>query len=249
LILVSNDDGIRAAGLEALAEGLAALGRRVVVVAPDRERSGAGHSLSLHRPLRVEEIAPGRFSVDGTPTDCINLALTGLLDARPVLVVSGINHGANVADDITYSGTVAAAMEGTLFGIPSIAVSIASRQDQIFSTAAEYALRLARDVLVHSLPADTLLNLNVPNLPLELVRGVRLTRQGKRTYGESAVMNLDPRGRRYYWIGGVSEDDPVEEGTDRAALREGFVSVTPLHMNLTHDQSAQALGHWGVFGS
>jgi 5'/3'-nucleotidase len=233
IILVSNDDGIRAAGIRALAAALESVGE-VWIVAPDREQSAASHSLSLHRPLRVEQLGPRRFAIDGTPTDCVNLAINGIMPVRPSLVVSGINHGANMGDDITYSGTVSAAMEGTLLNVPSIAVSLAWRDELDFTTAAQFAQRLAKSVLQYGLPRDTLLNVNVPSLPASELRGYLVTRQGKRKYGDAIVEKVDPRGKKYYWIGGEDLGFVAAEGTDFTAVEGGYISVTPLHMDLTN---------------
>ena len=234
LILVSNDDGIHAAGVRALAAALEPLGE-IWLVAPDRQQSAASHSLSLHRPLRVEEVGERCLAVDGTPTDCVNLAINGILPERPALVVSGINHGANLGDDITYSGTVSAAMEGTLLGTPGIAVSlVVTREKPNFSAAASFAAALARAVLEGGLPPDTLLNVNVPALPAAELRGHVITRQGKRRYADAIVENVDPRGRKYYWIGGSDLGFVGEEGTDFAAIQAGYISVTPLHLDLTN---------------
>jgi 5'-nucleotidase len=247
IILVSNDDGIHAAGVRALEAALAPLGE-VWVVAPDRQQSAASHSLSLHRPLRVEEVAPRRLAVDGTPTDCVNLAVNGILPERPVLVVSGINHGANLGDDITYSGTVSAAMEGTLLGISALAVSqvIARDGPPDFEAAARFAARLARAVLGTGLPPDTLLNVNVPAGPAAEMRGYAVTRQGKRRYADAIVEKVDPRGKKYYWIGGSELDFVVEEGTDFAAVSSGYVSITPLHLDLTNYRSIARLAELKV---
>jgi 5'-nucleotidase len=242
-ILISNDDGIRATGIRALEAALAPLGD-VWVVAPDREQSAASHSLSLYRPLRVEQLDDRHFAVDGTPTDAVNLAINGIMKIRPDLVVSGINHGGNLGDDITYSGTVSAAMEGTLLGVPSIAVSLAARDSLEFGPAAEFAARLAAAVGARGLPRDTLLNVNVPGLPLDQLRGYRITRQGKRRYGDAIVEHLDPRGRKYYWIGG---DAPIWERvpeSDFLAVERGFVSVTPLHLALTDEPLRERLAGW-----
>jgi 5'-nucleotidase len=241
LILVCNDDGIHSAGITTLAETLAPLGD-VVVVAPDREQSASSHALTLQRPLRIEEIGPRRYVVDGTPTDCVNLAINGILRARPALLVSGINRGANLGDDVTYSGTVSAAMEGTLLGIPSIAVSLVGRTTFDFTGAAGVSERLAAFVLAHGLPADTLLNVNVPPTePGAALRGLALTRMGRRRYGDAVVENVDPRGRKYYWIAGEEVPFVAEEGTDFHAVRDGFVSVTPIHLDLTNYRSFDAL--------
>ncbi len=228
LILVSNDDGVHSAGIAALAEALRDLGQ-VVVVAPDRERSAVSHSLTLHRPLRVEEIGPGRYAVDGTPTDCVNLGVNGILPRRPALVVSGINKGANLGDDVTYSGTVSAAMEGTLLGLPAFAVSLLGRGDFRFEVAARFARRLAAWVLERGLPSDTLLNVNIP-APLDgaPIRGFALTK-------------VDPRGKKYYWIGGDELAFEDAEGTDFHAVSHGLISVTPIHLDLTNYKSFDAL--------
>jgi 5'-nucleotidase len=240
IILVCNDDGIRSEGIQALARAVEPLGE-VYVVAPDREQSAASHSLTLHRPLRVEEIAPRRYAVDGTPTDCVNLAVSGILPARPGLVLSGINKGANLGDDITYSGTVSAAMEGTLLGIPSLAISLVAQQAFDFTAAAEFSARLAAQVLERPLTPQTLLNVNVPDVPREQMRGYRITRQGKRRFGEALIEKLDPRGKKYYWIGGNVLDFVDEPGTDFAAVHAGAVSITPIHLDLTHYPSFEML--------
>jgi 5'-nucleotidase len=241
LILVSNDDGIHSEGIVALAEALRAVGE-VVVVAPDRERSAVSHSLTLHRPLRVEELGPQRYAVNGTPTDCVNLAVNGILGRRPALVVSGINKGANLGDDITYSGTVSAAMEGTLLGIPSLAISVLGRAAFRFDAAAVFAARLAAWVVARGLPPDTLLNVNVParddGRP---IGGFALTRMGRRRYGDAIVEKVDPRGKKYYWIGGEELEFVEEEGTDFHAVSQGLISVTPIHLDLTNYKSFDAL--------
>lgn len=242
LILVTNDDGIHSPGLTTLADELARLAR-VVVVAPDRERSAVGHALTLHLPLRAEEIKPNWFAVDGTPTDCVNLGIHGLLDERPSLVVSGINKGGNMGDDITYSGTVSAAMEATLMGVPAFAVSLASDSFTAddFSVAAEFSCSLARRIFDRSLPPDTLLNVNVPpGKPA----GIALTRQGKRNYSDVIVTKTDPRGRRYYWLGGGDLGFADIPGTDFHAVHSGAISVTPLHLDLTNYRSFETLAAW-----
>ncbi len=241
LILVSNDDGVHSEGIIALANAVQDVGE-VVVVAPDRERSAVSHSLTLHRPLRVEELGPRRYAVNGTPTDCVNLAVNGVLHRRPALVLSGINKGANLGDDVTYSGTVSAAMEGTLLGVPSVAISLLGRQGFDFAASAAFAARLARWVLERGLPRDTLLNVNVP-APQEgrPVRGFALTRMGRRRYGDAIVEKTDPRGKKYYWIGGEELEFVDEEGTDFHAVSQGLISVTPIHLDLTNYKSFEAL--------
>jgi 5'-nucleotidase len=241
LILVSNDDGVHSAGLAALADALAPIGD-VTVVAPDREQSACSHALTLHRPLRIESRGPQRYTVDGTPTDCVNLAVNAVLKQRPALLVSGINHGANLGDDVTYSGTVSAAMEATLLGIPSIAMSLIGREHFDFAIAAALAARLARWVLEHPLPADTLLNVNVPQeFDGPAPRGVAVTRMGRRRYGDAIVENVDPRGRKYYWIAGDEVPFVAEEGTDFHAVRQGLISITPIHLDLTNYRSLDSL--------
>ena len=238
VILVSNDDGIHAPGLLALARALEAVGI-VYIVAPDRERSTVGHALTLHRPLRVDQLGQRRFCVNGMPSDCVNLGILGILPERPSLVVAGINHGANLGDDVTYSGTVSAAMEGTLLGIPSVAISVASEEDG-FDAAARFGAILATHVLAQGMPRDTLLNVNVPANPT----GVKVTRLGRRTYREKVVEQTDPRGKRYYWIGAGPALWEAGEDTDFAAIQKGVVSVTPLHLDLTNYQALEALRGW-----
>ena len=245
LVLVSNDDGIGSAGLRALAESLSEVGE-VVVVAPDRERSAAGHSLTLSRPLRVSHLSAGWYSVDGTPTDCITLAVMELLARRPTLVAAGINHGSNMGDDVTYSGTVSLAIEATLQGIPAFAISLAGEGGFDFRGSAAFALRLAQEVLRRGLPRDTLLNVNVPNLPPEDIRGVAVTRQGRRVYSETVVRKIDPRGKVYYWIGGTAPTWEQFEGTDYDAVSSGWISLTPLHLDLTNHRAIDELKAWGL---
>ncbi len=244
-ILLSNDDGVASEGLKALQETLASLDE-VWVVAPDRDQSAVSHSLTLQRPLRIEQVAARTFVVDGTPTDCVNLAINGILSERPRLVVSGINRGANLGDDITYSGTVSAAMEATLLGVPAIAVSLVGTERFDFSAAAEFSLRLATRLLREPLPTDTLLNVNVPPLPAAEIKGFALTRQGKRRYGDAIVEKVDPRGKKYYWIGGNQLDFVDAEGTDFSAIHRGLISITPLHLDLTNYRSLAQMQHLRV---
>ncbi|KIH77401.1 5'-nucleotidase /3'-nucleotidase /exopolyphosphatase [Geoalkalibacter ferrihydriticus] len=249
-ILITNDDGIHAPGLVALAQELSELGR-IVVVAPDRERSATGHSLTLHSPLRAEEVRPHWFAIDGTPTDCVNLGIHGLFRERPALVVSGINRGANMGDDITYSGTVAAAMEATLMGVPAFAVSLALTHgcSEDYRPAARIAARLARTLMTHGLPTDTFFNVNIPPVDDAQIQGIRLTRQGKRIYGDLVIENTDPRGRKYYWIGAGDLDFKDVDGTDFHAVHRGYVSLTPLHLDLTNYRSFDELSRWDIFSS
>lgn len=242
LILVTNDDGIHSPGLRVLTNALQGLGR-VAVVAPDRERSAISHALTLHSPLRAAEQAADCWSIDGTPTDCVNLGIHGLLRETPDLVVSGINQGANLGDDLTYSGTVAAAMEATLMGVPALAVSLAAERftEEDFLWSGRWAARLAGMVRDHGLPADTFLNVNIPR---GRPHGMKLTRQGKRRYADAVVRNTDPRGRTYYWIGAGELSFHDLEGTDIHAVERGWVSVTPLHLDLTNYAAFERLRHW-----
>src|SRR5262245_8950 len=237
-LLLTNDDGIHAPGLAALAGALAGLGD-VSVIAPEREQSACGHALTLHRPLRVNQVRERWFAVNGTPSDCVNLGVLGFLPERPVLVVSGVNHGSNLGDDVTYSGTVSAAMEGTLLRVPSIAVSLADGGD--FAEAARVARLVATRTLVTGLPPKTLLNVNVP---AGLPREIRVTRLGHRVYSEKIVEQTDPRGRTHYWIGAGPPEWDSLEGTDIGAVHDGCVSVTPLHLDLTHHGVLAQMADW-----
>ncbi len=241
-ILVSNDDGVHAEGIRALSEALAACGE-VIVVAPDRNRSGASHSLTLEVPLRVTRIAEtGYHAVKGTPTDCVHLAVNELVRPEPDMVVAGINHGANLGDDVIYSGTVAAATEGRHLGFPSLAISLVGKTH--FATAAHYAAQLVRGMMVHPLPADQILNVNVPDLPLDQIKGIRVTRLGNRHRAESVICSKDPRGQPIYWIGPPGSQQDAGEGTDFAAIEQGYVSITPLTIDMTAYSSLAGLGAW-----
>ena len=217
----------------ALEKSVEALGE-VYTVAPEREQTSMSHALTLHRPLRVREVAPKRLAIDGTPTDCVKLALTGLLPVRPDLVISGINKGPNLGDDIIYSGTVSAALEGALLGIPAIAVSLVTFENLKFDAAAEFTAALVKRLQERGIPPQMLLNINVPALPRETIKGWRFTRQGKRHYSENIVERLDPRGKKYYWIGGDDLGFDQDDGTDCMAVHEGYVSVTPLQVDMTN---------------
>ncbi|AZU47152.1 TPA: 5'/3'-nucleotidase SurE [Aeromonas hydrophila] len=241
-ILVSNDDGVHAEGIRALSEALAACGE-VIVVAPDRNRSGASHSLTLEVPLRVTRIAEtGYHAVKGTPTDCVHLAVNELVRPEPDMVVAGINHGANLGDDVIYSGTVAAATEGRHLGFPSLAISLVGKTH--FATAAHYAAQLVKGMMVHPLPADQILNVNVPDLPLDQIKGIRVTRLGNRHRAESVICSEDPRGQSIYWIGPPGSQQDAGEGTDFAAIEQGYVSITPLTIDMTAYSSLAGLGAW-----
>src|SRR5262245_35170962 len=240
VILVTNDDGIHAQGLGALAEALAPLGE-VYVIAPDREQSAVGHALTLHRPLRVDRVGERRYAVNGTPSDCVNLGVLGLLPEPPVLVASGVNHGSNLGDDVTYSGTVSAAMEGTLLGVASMAVSQVDGEVGGFENARRVAELVAARVLVEGLPAKTLLTVNVPRGE---VLGVKMTRLGHRVYREKIVQEMDPRGRPYYWIGAGPPEWREDEASDIAAVHAGWATVTPLHLDLTHFGALGRMAEW-----
>jgi len=239
VILVTNDDGVHATGLATLAEALAELGE-VWVIAPEREQSACGHALTLHRPLRAVPMGERRFAVNGTPSDCVNLAVLGFLPERPVLVVSGINHGANLGDDVTYSGTVSAAMEATLLGVPAVAVSLVDGGD--FTEAGAVARLIATRVLVDGVARKTLINVNVPP---QTPRGVRLTRLGHRVYSDKIVEQTDPRGRTHYWIGGGAPAWEELDGTDMGAIHEGYVAVTPVYLDLTNHAAVARMADWG----
>ncbi len=247
-ILITNDDGIDSDALPPLAEALARVGD-VDIIVPERNWSGASHSITLFRPLRVRptKLRSGRpaYMTDGSPTDCVRLAVLGFLRHRPDIVVSGINRGANMGDDITYSGTVAAAMEGLLSNIPSIAISIgAFGADIDFGPAASFVALLARNILDRGFAPDSLLNVNVPALPRERISGVEVTRLGKRTYRDQLVERLDPYGNPYYWVGGPAVSEEAEDGTDVAALRAGKISVTPIALDLTNHALLEELARW-----
>lgn len=239
-ILLSNDDGVNAPGLAALAASLAPLGE-VTVVAPDRNRSGASNSLTLDTPLRVTRLDNGFLSVNGTPTDCVHLAVTGLLDRAPDLVVSGINNGANLGDDVLYSGTVAAAMEGRSLGRPAIAISLVSENPEHYDSAARVARLLVERLENMSLPPETLLNVNVPDLPWASLKGLCSTRLGARHRAEHTVKASDPRARTVYWIGQPGRAADTAEGTDFATVAEGRVSITPLSADLTCHEAVDGL--------
>jgi 5'-nucleotidase len=243
-ILVTNDDGIHSKGIIILAKALKVVGD-VYVVAPDRERSAIAHSLTLHRPLRVEKIKKNFYAVDGTPADCVHLAVNAIVPGRPQLVVSGINKGGNLGDDVTYSGTVSAAFEGTLLGIPSFAVSQVARSRFKFDTAARFAVRVARFILQKGLPKDTLLNINVPNLDEKEIRSYKITEQGRWAHdGSGVVEKVDPRGKKYYWIGEGPLTFDRKGNTDFEAVSDSYISITPLHLDLTNYASIRELKKW-----
>jgi 5'-nucleotidase len=242
-LLLSNDDGHRALGLRHLADALGAVAE-VTVVAPDRDRSGASNSLTLDRPLRVERDEAGFSFVNGTPTDCVHLAITGLLDEEPDMVISGINSGANMGDDVLYSGTVAAAMEGRFLGLPSMAVSLVLSGAGHYDTAARVVRGLIARVSEVTMPPASILNVNVPDLPYHRLRGVKATRLGHRHKAEPVVRAKDPRGGTIYWVGPPGSAQDAGEGTDFDAVREGFVSVTPIAVDLTRHSALDAAREW-----
>lgn len=216
----------------------------ISVVAPDRNRSGASNSLTLQSPLRLQRHADGIYSVDGTPTDCVHLAITGLLEDEPDMVVSGVNAGANLGDDVLYSGTVAAAMEGRFLGLPAMAVSCAAERPRHFDSAAQVAGQIVDLLRSSPLPADTILNVNVPDLPGEAIRGFQATRLGHRHKSEPVIKDQDPRGRTIYWIGPPGGEQDAGPGTDFHAVREGYVSITPLHVDLTRYTAMEQVSGW-----
>lgn len=242
-ILLSNDDGCHAPGLRCLADALRDIAK-VTIVAPDRNRSGTSHALTLERPLRVRHDEPGVACVDGTPTDCVHLAITGLLDHEPDMVISGINAGANLGDDVLYSGTVAAAIEGRFLGYPALAVSLASDAPQHYETAAQITRELVQRLLSHPLPADTILNVNVPDLPRAQLEAVEATRLGHRHRAEPVTRATDPRGRPIYWVGPPGGEQDAGPGTDFDAIRRGCISVTPLQIDLTRYLALDGLANW-----
>lgn len=241
-ILLSNDDGVHAPGLSALAQALAEVAT-ITVVAPDRDRSGASKSLTLDRPLHPQHLLNGFYSVDGTPTDCVHLALNELMSVSPDMVIAGINAGANLGDDVLYSGTVAAAIEGRHLGKPSIAVSLAGRGDH-FETAAFIVKQILAGAHRLNVPPKTILNINVPDLPLSEIKGIQLTRLGHRAPSDRPIKMQDPRGRDRYWIAGVGAVQDEAEGTDFFAIKAGFVSITPLQVDMTNFDVFDEIRNW-----
>ncbi|MBB70874.1 MAG: 5'/3'-nucleotidase SurE [Legionellales bacterium] len=242
-ILVSNDDGVYAPGIQVLAQTLSEIGE-VVVVAPDRNRSGASNSLSLTRPLRLKTIENGAISVEGTPTDCVHLALTGLLDFTPDIVVSGINAGANLGDDVLYSGTVAAATEGRFLGFPAIAISLVGTEFKYYQTAAMVARQLVERIALATLPSQTILNVNVPDLPYDKLQGMEVTRLGTRHSAEPTIKQTDPRGNTIYWVGPAGPEQDAGPGSDFHAISHNRVSVSPMKVDLTHHEAITDVDQW-----
>jgi 5'-nucleotidase len=242
-ILLSNDDGYQARGLRVLAQGLADLAE-VIVVAPDRNRSGSSNSLTLETPLRVEQVEDNVYYVNGTPTDCVHVAITGLLDADPDMVISGVNHGANLGDDVLYSGTVAAAMEGRFLGLPALAVSLVLEEGAHFASSLGVVRHMLSHIERYPLPSDTILNVNVPDLPEDQIKGLRATRLGFRHRSEPVVKAYDPKGRPVYWVGPAGVGQDAGPGTDFHAVAEGYVSVSPIKVDLTDHQGLERLASW-----
>lgn len=242
-ILLSNDDGYFATGLGVLHQSLLSLGK-IDVVAPERDRSGASNSLTLDRPLTLRTAPNGFRFVNGTPTDCVHLAVTGLIETLPDLVVSGINHGANMGDDTVYSGTVAAATEGYLLGVPAIAVSLVGKEGRHFDTAGQVARLLAEKLMTRPVGQPVLLNVNVPDVPFDQLAGMRVTRLGKRHKAEPVIRAVNPRGETVYWVGPAGAAQDAGPGTDFHAVEAGYVSITPLRLDLTHTDQLDAVRGW-----
>jgi 5'-nucleotidase len=242
-ILLSNDDGVYAKGILVLQQALAEIAT-VTTVGPDRNCSGASNSLTLLNPLRTQQLDNGFIAVNGTPTDCVHLAISQLCDKSPDLVVAGINHGANLGDDVLYSGTVAAATEGRHLGLPAIAVSLASRDEEHFATAAYVTVKVIQQLKSHPLPADQILNINVPGVPLSELKGIQVTRLGRRHKAETMTSTTDPWGRRIFWYGSLGPELDAGEGTDFYAVANGYASVTPLQIDMTAYRSLQPLQEW-----
>jgi len=244
-ILVTNDDGVHGKGIEHLVRALSGLGE-VYVVVPDRQRSAASHSLTLDKPLRIQKIEEKKYLVNGTPSDCVRLGILGLMKEEVELVVAGINNGPNLGDDVSYSGTVGAALEGTLLEVPSFAVSLAVTGGYHFEVAANFARFLAEKIIQEGLPKSIYLNVNIPDLALDEIRGVEITRQGKRIYGKEILERMDPRGEKYYWIAGENISGISEQGTDIAAIEHSKISITPLSVDRTDYKTVEALKRWNL---
>ena len=242
-ILLSNDDGYFAPGIDCLAQRLAEIAD-VTVVAPERDHSGASNSLTLNRPLSLKRAPNGYYYVNGTPTDCVHLAVTGMLDELPDMVVSGVNHGANLGDDIVYSGTVAAATEGFLLGVPSLAISLCSVHGTNFEAAAQVGLDLVQQILNRGKQGPLLLNVNVPDLPYDKLQGRVVTRMGRRHTAEGVIRTITPRGETVYWVGPAGAAKEAGEGTDFYAIAQNQVSITPLHLDFTHHATLPEIGEW-----
>jgi 5'-nucleotidase len=245
-VLVSNDDGVDAPGIRTLAQTLREAGHEILLVAPDRDRSGASNSLTLDMPVRVVQQDETTWRVYGTPTDCVHIALTGMLETEPDIVVSGINNVANLGDDVIYSGTVAAATEGRFLGLPAVAVSLATTDGigRHYETAARAAVEIIARLHTDPLPADTILNVNVPDVAWDEVQGFEVTRLGNRHRAEHCVQQRDPRGRQWWWIGAAGAEQDAGPGTDFDAIRRGFISITPIQVDLTRYQALEQVASW-----
>jgi len=249
-ILITNDDGIDAPGIRALYKALLKCDYRIFVVAPASEMSAVGHAITLSDPLRVKEVNLDKkikaYRVNGTPADCVKIAYWALLDIKPDLIISGINTGSNTGINMLYSGTVSAATEGSILGIPSFAISLATYSDPDFSFAADFSCRIAEIILKNRMPESVFLNINVPNLPKEKIKGVKVTRQGRAIFVEKYEKRYDPRGNTYYWLSGQKIDKENETDIDEGAVQNGYVSVTPVHFDLTHHNSIDMLEKWNI---
>ena len=242
-LLLSNDDGIHASGLEQLAAALAPLGK-ISVVAPNRNRSAASNSLTLERPIRAQKVKNNWYSVDGTPTDCVHLAITGLLDDEPDIVVSGINAGANLGDDVIYSGTVAAAIEGRFLGLPAVAISSTSFQPKFMEDAALVSHSLVSNLAKTTLPNDVIININIPDVSKDEIMGIQTTRLGNRHKAEPVIEDKDPRGKPIYWVGAAGPEQDAGIGTDFYAVNNNYISVSPMHLDLTHYKAMEDVENW-----
>lgn len=243
LILVTNDDGVYSDGIKILAKRLKQIGH-VIVVAPSQERSATSHSLTLHRPLRIFKVSKDVYAIDGTPTDCVNMAVNEILPRRPDLIASGINRGGNLGDDVHYSGTVSAAVEGAIMGLPAIAFSCVARDNHKYQAASNVAVKICKKVLKEGLPKGIVLNVNVPNLPQSKIKGLVITKQGKRNYGDIIEEKVDPRGRKYYWVGGDEVGFDDIPGSDCNAIHECKISITPIQVNWTDFAMLSRMKNW-----
>ncbi|WP_166422096.1 5'/3'-nucleotidase SurE [Paraglaciecola sp. 20A4] len=242
-ILLSNDDGVFARGLAELYRELSTE-HEITVIAPDRNCSGASNALSLLQPLRIEQMESGFYAVNGTPSDCVHVGVNSFLEQDPELVISGINHGANLGDDVIYSGTVAAATEGRYMGLPAIAVSLCAHTSDNFACAAKLVSRIVDHLQAHPLPTDQILNVNIPDLPYTQIKGIKVTRQGRRHRAKTMIKDVDPRGKQIYWYGTVGDEQDAGPGTDFHAISEGYCSVTPLSVDMTAHQSLEDVRQW-----
>jgi 5'-nucleotidase len=242
-ILLSNDDGIHSHGLKVLRRIAQQLSDDVWVVAPESEQSGVAHSLSLHKPLRIRKISSRRYAVNGTPTDCVVIAIGQLMKKKPTLLLSGVNYGTNIGEDVTYSGTVAATMEATLLGIPAIALSLGVKNSHPpkWTTAEHFAPKIIQKLLTQTWPHNVLININFPDADVSSIAGVQVVKQGKRNISNSIVEWVDPMGRPYYWLGGERDETPTAKDTDLSALEQNYISITPLHLDLTHFDTLRRL--------